>query len=101
MKLRRVWIQWSRRPPGEDDAMQVLVGEGLARLNLVAAWIWENLEAAAGRDDLFHRLRRTVRGVEDRRLRSDLDGQLDAWLAAGWIQTEGDLVFPFSEEPWP
>jgi hypothetical protein len=100
-RLRRSWIHWCRRPPGEDASAHLLVGEGLVRLNSTAALIWEQLECAPGRPALFRRMRRRYKGVEDRRLQQDLDRTLEEWIRQCWIEEQDDPVFPFPEETWP
>ena len=99
-RLRRSWIHWCLRP-GEEPAGLILVGQGLVRLNIVAAWVWSQIEQVPDRAVLFRRMRRKYRGVEDRRLRADLDHLIDDWIREGWCEEELDPVFPFSEEPWP
>jgi hypothetical protein len=100
-RLRRSWIHWRRVPAEGLDAAQVLVGGGLAHLNPVAAWIWEEIERAPDRAVLFRRLRRRCAGVDDRTLRRDLDHLLEDWLRLGWIEWQEDPVFSFPEETWP
>jgi hypothetical protein len=100
-RLRRSWIHWCLSPPGEDASGQILAGEGLVRLNAVAAWVWSRIEDVPDRDVLLRRMRRRYGGVEDRRLREDLDRLLDGWLRDGWCEVEADAVFPFPADPWP
>ncbi len=101
MRLRRSWIHWRRVGAEAGGGAHVLVEGGLARLNPVAARIWEEIESVPDRETLIRRLRRRYAGVPDARLRADVDALIEGWLRDGWLEWQEDPIFPFGEDPWP
>lgn len=96
-RLRRIWIHWRRE---EDGGVLLLTGGRLARLNRVAADVWEEIDRAADRQILHRRMRRRYRDVHDATLRAEVDALLDSWLEEGWIARVADPVFPSEEREW-
>lgn len=96
-RLRRIWIHW--RWDGTGGAL-VIAGEGLIRLNRVAAAVWEEIDRTGDREAIHRRIRRRFCGVDDRTLRAEIDSLLDDWLERDWIARVEDPVFPSAEGEW-